>query len=122
VETLYWEQLPWPALLAASGLSLGILKLLHLLLSLLCHLVVPFFFIALVLSSELSLLNHSSPVCPASSQACELRGALVSKVIYNFNFHNFSVQTVCHTFGLTLSICPTGIMKDNFYYHLYHAT
>jgi hypothetical protein len=34
VETLHWEQLPWPVLLAASGLSLGITKLLlHLLLS-----------------------------------------------------------------------------------------
>jgi hypothetical protein len=26
VETLYWEQVPWPVLLAASGLSLGITK------------------------------------------------------------------------------------------------
>lgn len=25
VETLHWERLPWPALLAASGLSLGML-------------------------------------------------------------------------------------------------
>jgi len=38
VETLHWDQLPWTVLLAASGLSLGISKLLlHLLL-------LPFFY------------------------------------------------------------------------------
>lgn len=26
IETLHWERMPWPALLSASGLSLGILK------------------------------------------------------------------------------------------------
>jgi hypothetical protein len=52
VETLHWDQLPWTVLLAASGLSLGIAKLLlHLLLLLL-----PFFYSLLCLHFTALLL------------------------------------------------------------------
>jgi solute carrier family 35 protein F3/4 len=58
VETLHWDQLPWPVLLAASGLSLGISTLLlHLLL-------LPFFYI-LLCPNLVNILNHSSPLCAA---------------------------------------------------------
>lgn len=73
VETLHWEQLPWPVLLAASGLSLGITNLLH-------HLIIhtfttlysphsssspPFFFIAFVraVASTTTAFHHIPLKC-----------------------------------------------------------